>query len=250
MTAARATKALAPAPGAVAPGAGAGAGAGAGVSRNLNGQRLGPKGRVTRERIIASAAELVAAGDGSAISLSAVARHASLGMTSVYVYFNDLTEVLLAVLEPVMEEAEAAYLGRLRHRWPDDELPERCLDFVSSYHGFWERHSKILHLRNSMADAHDERMLFQRVQATLPIIRLLVGQMDGVPSDEESATGAMASMLMTGIERAATVATDAAFPKPLRPAGGSPNAPRFQLPAARLLELGIRDRRALAEQSR
>lgn len=222
---------------------------GAGVSRNLNGQRIGPKGRVTRERIIASAAALVAAGDGGAISLSAVARHASLGMTSVYVYFNDLTEVLLAVLEPVMAEAEAAFLGRLRLRWPDEELPERCLDFVRSYHDFWEHNAPILHLRNRMADGHDERMLVQRVEATRPIIRLLVGQMDGNPLDEESATSAMASMLMTGIERAATVATDVAFAKQLQASGGPPKLPRFQLPAARLLELGIRDRRALAEQS-
>src|SRR4051812_7547086 len=75
-------------------------------SHNLNGQRLGRKGRLTRDRILVAANELLATPTDVPFSLSAVARQASLGMTSLYLYFTDLTELLLAILEPLMDEAE------------------------------------------------------------------------------------------------------------------------------------------------
>ncbi len=214
------------------------------VSRNLNGQRLGRKGRDTRDRILAAAAELVAQPGEGPVSLSAVARKASLGMTSIYVYFNDLTELLLAVLEPVAADAEMAFIGAMRRRWPDETLAERCMEFVVSYHAFWERHSRILHLRNSLSDQHDDRMMLSRVEFARPVIALLVEQMDGDPADVASPAGAMAAMLMTGLERAATVATDrdlsVLFSGEMAIVPG-----RFHQPGARLLELAIRETRKL-----
>ena len=68
-----------------------------GLSHNLNGQRLGRKGRDTRDRIIAAATELLAEPGNAAFTLSAVARKAGLGMTSLYVYFKDLGELVLAL---------------------------------------------------------------------------------------------------------------------------------------------------------
>ena len=96
------------------------------VSHNLHGQRLGRKGRDTRERILAATSELVEGDGEEQLSLSAVARRASIKLTSVYNYFTDLTELLLALLEPVMATAEDAYLSLLRERWPDDQLAARC----------------------------------------------------------------------------------------------------------------------------
>jgi AcrR family transcriptional regulator len=216
-----------------------------GVARNLNGQKLGRKGQMTRARILAAAAELVSQDSDTPISLSAVARQADLGMTSLYLYFNDLTEVLLAVLQPVMETAEADYIGLLRTRWPDETLAGNCRDYIEAFHAFWLKHSRLLHLRNSMSDLHDMRMMEQRVRSAQPLIALLVAQMDGDTSDYNAPVFAMASMLMTGLERSATVWTDRTmqtyFANPI-----FTNAQRFMKPAARLLELGIRDMRAAA----
>ena len=66
------------------------------LSHNLLGQRLGRKGRDTRERILAATQRLLDGPIDAPISLSAVAREASLGMTTLYLYFSDLTELLLA----------------------------------------------------------------------------------------------------------------------------------------------------------
>ena len=216
------------------------------VSHNLNGQKLGRKGRLTRERILAVTAELLAESD-EPISLSAVARRASLGMTSLYNYFADLTELLIAVLEPVMMTARDGYAALLRERWSDAEVGERCLTFVQTYYTFWQQHSRLLHLRNSMADGGDRRMLVHRVLSTQPLIGWLAEQMDGNAAETASATYAMATVVMTGIERTVTVVTDNQFTHLFGDEVAIRNHPDHYLgPEARLMELAIRDMREKA----
>ncbi len=213
------------------------------VSHNLHGQKLGRKGRDTRDRILAAAAELIMSEEDAPISLSAVARKTPLGMTSLYNYFTDLTELLLAVLEPVMATAEGAFMAMMRERWPDDELGERCHDFMLAFFDFWSKHARLLHLRNSMADNRDQRMMLHRVTSTLPVISLLAAQMDGDPEVADSPAVAMATTLMTGIERSVTVTTDA-YLHDLFGQGRRHPVDHYLRPAARLMELAIRDIRA------
>lgn len=210
------------------------------LSHNLNGQRLGRKGRDTRERIIAAAQTLLAAPEPVQITLSAVAREASLGMTTLYLYFGDLTELLLAVLEPMMATAEDCYLASLRIRWPEETLGQHCIDFVNAYHAFWQQHSRILHLRNSMADQQDQRMMVHRIRSAQPLIAALVEQMDCDPRANPSPAFGMASVLVTGLERLVTIATDAYLPE-LLDSEFAPNMLDRLGSEARLLELGIRD---------
>ncbi len=213
------------------------------VSHNLNGQRLGRKGRDTRERILLAATRLLYCDAGrSPISLSAVAREASLGMTSLYNYFSDLTEVLVAVLEPVMASAEDVYLGALRKRWDDGELGDRCYDFVSNYQAFWQKHSRLLHLRNAMSDQQDPRMTSQRIKSTQPIIGLLAEQMDGDSRAPRSPEFAMATVLMIGIERSTTISTDDELPVKMAQDIKHDDT-HFLRPSARLMEMAIRDMR-------
>jgi AcrR family transcriptional regulator len=218
-----------------------------GLSHNLQGQRLGRKGRGTRERILAAAERLLAGPPDTPFSLSAVAREASLGMTTLYLYFSDLTELLLAVLEPIYASVEHLYQADLRRRWPDEELTGHCTRFVESYHSFWEQHSRILHLLVSLADAKDPRIMAHRSQVFRPVVNLLVVQMDGEPGDIFTPTYGVAATLVTAIERLVTVSTDVDFPNMVK------DDPKAQVRtmlggAARLLELGIRDRRAVAAQ--
>ncbi len=213
-----------------------------GIIRNLNGQKLGRKGQMTRARILAAATELVSQDIDTPITLSAVARRADLGMTSLYLYFSDLTEVLIAVLEPVMETAEDDFVGLLRTRWPDETLDEHCREYIEAFHAFWQKHSRLLHLRNSMADLSDRRMMEHRIGSALPIIHLLVEQMDGDLDDYDSPDFAMASTLMTGLERSATVWTDRDLHRYFKDPAFT-KVQRFIVPAARLLALGIADMR-------
>jgi AcrR family transcriptional regulator len=219
------------------------------LSHNLLGQRLGRKGRDTRERILAATERLLAGPPDTPITLSAVAREASLGMTSLYLYFNDLTELLIAQLSATMALAEEAYTGHLRGHWPDDTLGQHCLRFVEAYHAFWVRHSRILHLRNSYADGSDVRMRRHRIEMAMPLIQLFVQQMEGDPSIMESVSFALATVLLMGIERVVTATTDVGFTVTfsiLQIEDPEPQVRRLLEAEARLLELGVRDRRQTA----
>lgn len=234
--------------------AGAGRRAGASTARrepvvhNLNGQRLGRKGRDTRDRIIAAAQDIIAEGqDAGAITLSEVARRASIRIGTLYLYFADLTELVLAVLEPVMATVEDEYVHLVREYWPDGELHGRAEQFVSAYFGFWTRHSPLLHLRNSMADRGDERMMMHRVRSAIPVMRLMLMQMDSRPMERGTVASSMATALMTGLERVATVMTDGRMTKLL-------NEPVNQVSdllqvETRIFELAIRDQRRLSRES-
>lgn len=213
------------------------------VSHNLLGQRLGRKGRDTRERIILATERLLAGPFGTPISLSAVAREASLGMTTLYLYFSDLSELLLAVLAPIMATAEETYIAHLREPWSDDELGAHCLRFIEAYHAFWVRHSRILHLRNTYADDGDERMRSSRIGPSRLVMEMLVRQMEGDPAELRTPIYYMASVLMTGIERMITIATDEKF-RNLLQEDPEPHIRNLLRTEARLLELALRDGRA------
>lgn len=216
------------------------------VSRNLAGQRLGRKGQETRERILAAALRLLEAPLGPPVTLTTIAREAEIRLTNLYLYFPDFEDLLLAVLRRVMETADAAYLDMLRERWPDDGLAECCKIFLGAHYRFWQRHARLLHLRNSVADT-DTRMMRYRQQATQPLLDLLVLQMSKVPGNE-TASRLMATVVLTGFERVATVVTSPHFDLASPDSRQDRDAIIGDLieTQARLLELVIRDQRAVA----
>jgi AcrR family transcriptional regulator len=212
------------------------------LSHNLNGQRLGRKGRDTRERIIAAAQEILAEPrEEGLITLSEVARRASLRMGTLYLYFADLTELILAVLEPVMATVEEEYVHLVREYWPDQELGARARQFVGAYFGFWNKHTRLLHLRNNMADRGDARMYEHRVRSAIPVMRLLATQMGSRTTEQGTISSSTVTALMTGLERVATVMTDTKLPFVVK----EPSNPVSLLleAQARLFELAIRDQR-------
>lgn len=212
-------------------------------SHNLLGQRLGRKGQETRERILVATEKLLAPESDVTLSLSAVAREASLGMTTLYLYFSDLSELVLAVLDRTMASADDAYVVHLRARWPEAALGERCKEFLAAYCYFWVRHARVMHLRNSYVDAGDERVRQHRTDTARPMIKLLVSQMDGDLESSLTPAYAMATALWTGVERSVTLVTDATFRS--RSEKAEVQARELIYAQARLMELGIRDYRAL-----
>ena len=229
------------------------------VSHNLLGQRLGRKGQETRERILKAALSLLRTCPlDEQITLSGVAREAAVGMTTLYLYFADLGALVLAVLRRVMDSADNAFVDRLRTRWPDDRLEECCIDFLRAHYQFWREHARVLHMRNSFADADDDRFIEYRNRVSYPLIGMLVRQMDGNPhagvaGDPESRelrAVMLATVLLTGFERIATVITTTYFHDSVQEQGVKDEAAhvdRMLLAEARLISLGIRDMRAMAD---
>ncbi len=211
------------------------------VSHNLNGQRLGRKGRETRERIVKAAIEVLQEEGDEPFTLSAVARRVSLGMSSLYNYFTDLSELMVAILEPVMAAAQQTYLAELDDPWPDQELAARCERFWESYAAFWARHASILHQRNRMSDAGDERMLACRVEAGLPLMDGLSRQLgQGGARGSNKDARSMASVLATMMERTITVQSQPNYRK-YTTATLESGPSTLGAAGARLLALAVRD---------
>lgn len=186
---------------------------------NLLGQRLGRKGAETRERILVTALRLIETCQDTPLTLSAVAREASVGMTTLYLYFPDLGDLVLAALTRVMDGADEAFIGRLRARWPDGALLEGAKGFLHAHYQFWRRHARILYLRNSFEDAGDARFLTYRNNVSRAPIELLIRQMDGCPEPLNAPVANCAIVLVTGYERLAALTTNPIFEANLTEAG-------------------------------
>lgn len=212
--------------------------------RNLNGQRLGRKGTITRKRILTAAVKLIIEKDDLQISLSAIAAEASLGMTSVYNYFSDLTDVILALLDQIMLESEAAYLSHLRNRWDDDKIAEECSMFVNAFYTFWTKNANVFHIRNNFSDKRDPKMIAHRASAAQEILGLIISQMAKSPESSDYPRNSMASAVYMGIERAVSVLNNKHLMKDL-PTAYRPDKVGLLAAEARLFEFGIRSERGL-----
>jgi AcrR family transcriptional regulator len=223
------------------------------VSHNLFGQRLGRKGQETRERILAAALRLLELSNGVPLTLSAVAREASVGMTTLYLYFPDLGDLMLAVLTRVTSCADAAFENQLGTRWPDETLHASCLSFLRSYYEFWGQHAQVLNMRNRYADAGDNRFLEYRTRATRPLITALIRQMDSDSKDRNSASGAMATILMVGFERLAFIINSPTFFSAIKDDGifdENGFIERLILSEAEVMALVIRQQRSTSKHDR
>jgi AcrR family transcriptional regulator len=220
---------------------------------NLLGQRLGRKGQETRERILVTALRLIeSSSQDTPITLTGVAREASVGMTTLYLYFPNLGDLVLAVLTRVMDCADSAFVDRLRTRWPDAALLASSQGFLHAHYQFWRRHSRILHFRNSFEDAGDARFLKYRNRVSRPLIELLAQQMDGPAALMNAPATNSATVLVTGFERLATITTNPIFHTNLRDNGVTEVAGYIDdlLNAeAELIALAIRHHRDLASRA-
>lgn len=209
------------------------------VLRNLQGQKLGRKGQITRAKIIAGAQKLIAESADPNISMSAVAREVGIGMTSLYNYFPNLSELVLALLELAMEDADEAYLDHLSVRWSDETLAEDCRKFVTDFTDFWAKNANLFHVRNYLADQRNQQMIQHRVIAAREVGLRITRQMDAEPEGRDSLAQGMASALYIAIERVSSVLNNRDLPADVD--GNFRPKSNYLLEAqSRLLELGLR----------
>ncbi|MFC3172633.1 TetR/AcrR family transcriptional regulator [Novosphingobium bradum] len=214
-------------------------------TQNVLGRRLGRKGKESRERILAAFERLLGGPPECPITLSAVARESGLGLSTLYLYFPDLGALALTALRRIPNKGPVVFVELLRTFWTDEVLARRCLEFTRAYYAFWRENSRIMHLRNTLADANDPRFLDARHQALHPVIVMLVEQMAGDPQDSASFPIHIARVLLTGVERICTVLTNPVYPFGVTTGHASdPDDIEHLLAAeAHLLFLAIRDQR-------
>ena len=218
-------------------------------SHNQMGQRLGRKGLETRERIISAMLSLLSKPDNQPVTLTTIAKAADVRLTNLYRYFPDLGSLLLAALDRLMASADSVFLYQLRNRWSDETLFEDALEFLQAHFSFWQNNARLLHLRNSLADNSDLRVVAHRNTTSKPAILLLARQLSTKPDSLISPDNHLTAIVLhAGIERLATVLTNPLLAPYLEDTGGRNEGAHPQdliCAEAEILSITVREKRRI-----
>lgn len=181
---------------------------------NKSGQRLGPKGSNTRARVLECLAQLLEETRGVAPTSASVARAAGTSPAGFYIYFSDVGEALVALLETRGQSLEVV-VEHLSEPWPSSEIFDRALRFVHEFMGYWHANAALLRARNRLADQGDERFIKLRVESVEQLTRALSAKIGGsTPAhDLPFKPDAMATVIITALERLATVVALQLYPQ-------------------------------------
>jgi AcrR family transcriptional regulator len=183
------------------------------IAENKSGQVLGEKGRNTRSRVIAATRSVLEASGGLVPSAAAIARAAGVSSPTFYLYFKEVGEAILAVIEQMADELNPV-LDMLSDDWPPETLYDHAHAFVVAYYDYWIAHTALLRVRNQLADEGDGRFSFLRAASALRLSAALTPKL----AQPETRSGVvvarrdLASVLVIALERAATVRLVSTFP--------------------------------------
>ena len=195
---------------------------------NLSGQSIGQKGERTRARLIGATFALFEASKGLPPTAAAIAREAEISPPTFYLYFPDAGAAILAAIEPIGDELEPI-VALLEARWPPETLFEQARGFVEAYFDYWISYASALRLRNRLADQGDKRFVELRVASVRPLTAAIA---DKIRGSELQVAGLahpqdLASVLVTALERVATVHALNLYPESHRDRGGLVSALAF-----------------------
>jgi AcrR family transcriptional regulator len=183
--------------------------AGGGEELNLLGQRIGVKGRLARERLLAAARRLMQTAPGALPTLKALTAEAGVPLTIIYRYYADVGALLIDAMKPLQAEM-APVTALLADPWPQDDVRARALSFAQAHFDYWRARRGALFLRNSLAERGDPRFVELRAQWAMPLFRALAAKLAsahgraGVEKDL-----AIAGILISGMERTTTLSLQA-----------------------------------------
>lgn len=170
--------------------------------RPLN--QLSRKGIETRRRLLDAARTLLATTSPVTLTATAVARLAGISSASLYVYFDDVGDLVHALAGEASEDLDEVMAAL--DRWCAG-LPalEGAKGFSDAFRAHWERYRPILSLRNMEADRGDVRYLKMRRDVGRRIIGVLAdlihrGHADQADFTHGDALG-RATVIYSAIER-------------------------------------------------
>lgn len=170
--------------------------------QNLYGQKLGRKGAETRARLMRATANLLEKRSIMEVTVADIAAAAGTSASAFYVYFDDVTEVVLAVARNI-EQITPDIKALLSEAWTPDNSMDKALLLVKAYVAFWQEHHAILRIRNLAADEGDKRFEEVRHDAVDQIHGLLQARIAEADNGLDPSSGASAVLVL--IERVAVV---------------------------------------------
>lgn len=139
---------------------------------NLLGQKMGRKGRETRQKIMDATIELLKTSSYKDLSVSEIATEAELSNATFYVYFKDVEEVIYAcLLSAALDHGELFKV--LDAEWNSENLREQVSRFVGIYNELWDKYRIELRVRNLEADQGNLRFLNLKIESNREMLQKL-----------------------------------------------------------------------------
>jgi AcrR family transcriptional regulator len=181
----------------------AGGGAQPAPSRlNHHGQAMGAKGIRTRQRLMEATNELLRSKPLRELSVADIAKRARTSASTFYLYFEDVSDAVLAVIGEVTQSTPRL-LALAAGRGDGEGGEDGALAFVQAYIEEWRLHDALFRVRDLAADEGDERYLRARsdsVRGLLLVLseRIAKRQASGdLPADLHPVAAAGALIAMT-----------------------------------------------------
>jgi AcrR family transcriptional regulator len=129
------------------------------------------KSEVTRARLCWATSQLIEQKPFRAIKVSDITNLALVSPSTFYIYFADVDEAVLALLDQV--HAGMPNLGALCRSITRERLESDVRAFATVYLAFWDAHCAILRIRNISADDGEERFRAARARMLNPMLEAL-----------------------------------------------------------------------------
>ncbi len=191
------------------------------LPRNQDGQAIGAKGRKTRRRLLDAASLLLHNGGLGDLKVADVARLAGISPPTFYLYFQDVDDLVLTVVNE-HTQSTPALLAMIETPWEGESRAE-ARAFVEAYMRVWDSHAAIFRVRNLAAEAGRPGFYAAREAAVHPLLERLAGRIaraqanGGPPADLDPQ--ALAGVVVALLERLSAVAQPSGQGSSLREAG-------------------------------
>lgn len=146
----------------------------AGTSRRRNqlGQSMGAKGQRTRLRLLEATEALLNTIPLRELSVAQIVRRADTSTATFYVYFNDVSAAVLALIGE-LTQSPPGLLALFGRSWDGETALERAHDFVGSYVDRCQQHAAAFRVRNLSSDEGEPRFTELRLNAVQPLINVM-----------------------------------------------------------------------------
>jgi AcrR family transcriptional regulator len=173
---------------------------------NQFGQAMGPKGAKTRQRLLDATQELLGVTKIRDLQVANITRVAKTSPATFYVYFNDVSAAVLALIGDV-SQSTPHLLSLLSSSWTEQGDHACAHAFVSDYVQHWLAHEALFRVRNLASDEGEPRFADLRIHAVSPLVesmarRIALRQRSGRLTSSLHAVSA-AGALLALIERIA-----------------------------------------------
>jgi AcrR family transcriptional regulator len=170
--------------------------------RNQLGQSMGAKGLRTREKLLAATEALLNTTPLRELTVAQIVRRASTSTATFYVYFNDVSAVVYALIGE-LTQSPPSLLVLFARSWDSPVVLDRAHEFVASYFERCLQHAAAFRVRNLSSDEGDLRFTELRINAVLPLLNVMAARLverqraGDLPADLHpiSAAGALLAMI-------------------------------------------------------